>query len=122
MNAPLKESLSYSTIEKLNTLRNTKLPIKTLGILFKNAINTDLHRDTELIRSKIYGKSFANQIIEIRMMSKKQLNKYKESINYVVGYNQSYIYNKLSKKDKYNVYNLRQLYTYASTRLKLTIN
>ncbi len=122
INAPLQESLNYSTIKKLNAFRQTELPIKTLGTLFKNAISTDLHRDTELARSQTYGKTYANQIIEIRMMSKRQLHKYKDNLRYVLGYNESYIYNKLSKTDKSDVYLKRQLYTYASTRLKLTKN
>lgn len=122
INAPLKESLSYSTIEKLNSFRQSNLPIKTLGILFKNAIDTDLHRDTQLARSQAYGKTFANEILDIRMMSKRQLHTYLKNLRYINGYQNSYVKSTLTKQDKLDLANKRKLYSYASTRLKLTKN
>jgi|TARA_R100000781_G_scaffold406_1_gene621 hypothetical protein len=122
MKAPLKDNLSYSTIEKLNSFRQSKLPIKTLGILFKNAIATDLHRDTHLMRAKVYGKTFADQIYEIRFMSKAKLDTYLEGLRYIKGYQNNYIKKKLDDKDRINLANKRKLYSYASTRLKLTKN
>tara|TARA_R100000234_G_scaffold38018_1_gene22466 strand:+ start:4453 stop:4839 length:387 start_codon:yes stop_codon:yes gene_type:complete len=116
---PLKDSLSYSTIEKLNTLRQDELPIKTLGILFRNAIDTDLHRDTHLARSKTYGKKYADEVFKIRFMSKRQLHTYTEGLRYIKGYQNDYIKNTLTKEDKIDLANKRKLYSYAKTRLKL---
>ena len=95
----LKDSLSYSTIEKLNTLRQDELPIKTLGIIFRNAIDTDLHRDTHLMRSKTYGKKYADEVFKIRFMSKRQLHTYTEGLRYIKGYQNDYIKNTLTNKD-----------------------
>ena len=117
---PLQEHLNYSTIQKLNSLRESNLPIKTLGILFKNAIDTDFHRDTQLARSQVYGNSYADQIIKIRMMSKRQLHAYTEGLRYIKGYQNSYVKSTLSKSDKADLANKRKLYSYAKTRLQLT--
>tara|TARA_R100000315_G_C5193140_1_gene112801 strand:+ start:139 stop:510 length:372 start_codon:yes stop_codon:yes gene_type:complete len=119
---PLQERLNYSTIQKLNSFRQSNLPIKTLGILFKNAIDTDLHRDTQLARSQAYGKTYADQILSIRMMSKRQLHTYLKGLRYINGYQNSYVNSTLTKSDKADLANKRKLYSYASTRLKLTQN
>ena len=126
INAPLKDSLSYSTIEKLNAFRQSKLPkvepFKTFCILFKNFKATDLHRDTQNARLQVYGKTFANEILDIRNMSKRQLHTYLKNLRYINGYQNSYIKSTLSKQDKIDLANKRKLYSYASTRLKLTKN
>ena len=116
----IRDNLSKLTIHKLDSLRSSKLPIKTLGILFRNAIDTDLHRDTHLMRSKTYGKKYADEVFKIRFMSKRQLHTYTEGLRYIKGYQNDYIKNTLTKEDKIDLANKRKLYSYAKTRLKLT--
>ena len=118
----IRDNLSKLTIHKLDSLRSSKLPIKTLGILFRNAIDTDLHRDTHLMRSKVYGKKYADEVVKIRFMSKIQLHTYTEGLRYIKGYQNDYIKNALTKEDKIDLANKRKLYGYAKTRLQLKKN
>ena len=113
---PLREQLSRHTIEKLNTLRTLEPnAVKVLGILFKNAIDTVEHVDVYQSREITYGKEYADKIVEIRMMSKRQLHTYAKKLRYTKGYKTDYFKKKgsLTKQDWLNM----KLYVYVMNRL-----
>jgi len=119
MNTPIREQLSRHTIEKLNTLRTLKPgTVKVLGILFKNAIDTVEHVDVYQSREKTYGEEYADKIVEIRMMSKMQLNAYSKKLRYVKGFKSDYFKKKgsLTKQDWLNM----KLYVYTKNRLVMS--
>ena len=112
----IREQLSRHTIEKLNTLRTLDSnTVTVLGILFKNAVDTVEHADVHIARCNTYGKSFAEKIIDIRMMSKQQLHKYSKELRYTKGYKSDYFKKKgsLTKQDWLNM----KLHDYVMNRL-----
>ena len=120
-NHTIREQLNLKTINKLNALRNLSSinlkKIKVLGILIKHAITSVKNIDTYLARDIAYGKSYADEIIKIRMMSKRELHSYAKKLRYVEGYKSDYFKKgSLTKEDWLNM----KLHGYVMNRLVLS--
>lgn len=118
----IKDTLNQTTIKKLDTLREQyatkdKLLLKK-QILFLLSIPRS-YINLSHIRTEVYGKDYADEIFEIRQMSKSMLHKKAQELKFVEGYKNTNYFK--SKNLTQQEWSYMKIHDYVNNRLVSTI-